>query len=166
MRPEGIEKSHSSLDRLVEHPGTDDDRINFTVIGRLIGFREASIPLVAYSGQPGVAALTARSAVDLGPEHIGRDVVLSFETGDPRCPIIMGCLRAEGGWPLANRPAQVEVNADGQRIAINSAHEIVLRCGEASITLTREGRVDIRGTYIITHAKGVNRIRGGSVQIN
>ena len=44
--------------------------------------------------------------------------------------------------------------------------EIVLRCGEASITLTRAGKVLIRGTYLLSRSSGVNRIKGGSVQIN
>ena len=42
----------------------------------------------------------------------------------------------------------------------------VLVRGKASITLTREGKVLIRGTYLSSRSSGVNRIKGGSVQIN
>jgi hypothetical protein len=42
----------------------------------------------------------------------------------------------------------------------------VLRCGEGSITLTRDGKIVLRGKHIVTHASGVNRIRGGSVELN
>ena len=41
-----------------------------------------------------------------------------------------------------------------------------LRCGKASITLTRAGKVLIRGAYLLSRSSGVNRIKGGSVQIN
>lgn len=49
---------------------------------------------------------------------------------------------------------------------IDAADELVLRCGQASITLRRNGRVLINGTHVETQAEGVNRIKGGSVQIN
>ena len=42
----------------------------------------------------------------------------------------------------------------------------MLRCGQASFVLRRIGRVVIRGTYVETRAKGVNRIKGGSVHLN
>lgn len=66
--------------------------------------------------------------------------------------------------PQAREPTTVEV--DGQRVEIEGHDEIVLRCGQASITLRRNGRLIIRGTYVETRSKGVNRIKGGSVQIN
>ena len=44
--------------------------------------------------------------------------------------------------------------------------EIVLKCGDASITLKRDGKVLLRGAYVETQATGVNRIKGGSVKIN
>ena len=71
---------------------------------------------------------------------------------------------------LAASPAEplqrVEAKLDGKRVVLEAAEEIVLRCGEASITLRSNGRVVVRGTYVETRSKGVNRIKGGSVQIN
>jgi hypothetical protein len=55
---------------------------------------------------------------------------------------------------------------DGQRVELRGEEEIVLRCGEASLTLRRDGRIVVRGTYVETRSKGVNRIKGGIVQIN
>ena len=49
---------------------------------------------------------------------------------------------------------------------LTAGREIVLRCGEASITLTRAGKVLIRGTYILTRSSGANRIKGAAVEIN
>ena len=65
----------------------------------------------------------------------------------------------------APRPA-LYVQVDGERVVLSAAREIVLRCGGASITLTRAGKVLITGEYVLTRARGLNRIRGGSVQIN
>jgi hypothetical protein len=55
---------------------------------------------------------------------------------------------------------------DGKRFVFTAEDEIVLRCGRASITLTRAGKVLIRGAYLLNRSSGVNRIKGGSVQIN
>ena len=66
--------------------------------------------------------------------------------------------------PLAARGAVV--TADGKRVVIEGEEEVSLRCGEASITLRRDGRVVVRGAYVETHASGTNRIKGGSVRIN
>jgi hypothetical protein len=49
---------------------------------------------------------------------------------------------------------------------VTAQDEIVLECGSASVTLRRNGRVIIRGTYIETKSDGTNRIKGGQVQIN
>ena len=58
------------------------------------------------------------------------------------------------------------VQLDDQRLELRAEREIVLRCGKASITLTRAGKVIIQGAYLSSRSSGVNRIKGGSVQIN
>lgn len=136
-------------------------------IGELIGFTgDGARPLVGYAGQPGGAALVARTIPDVRGAHIGREVLLMFEAGDPLRPIIIGCLQSDAAWPSDEPPAQVEADADGQRLVVTAKEEIVLRCGQASITLTKAGKVLIRGTYVSSRSSGVNRIKGGSVQLN
>ncbi|RKH49249.1 DUF6484 domain-containing protein [Corallococcus llansteffanensis] len=102
-------------------------------------------------------------------------VVLLFENGDPGLPLVIGMEQTSSPTPLidevleaAARPAQqpVEAQVDGKRVVIEGEDEIVLQCGQASITLRRNGRVVIRGTLIESHASGTHRIKGGSVQIN
>jgi hypothetical protein len=58
------------------------------------------------------------------------------------------------------------VDADGERLLITARHQLVLRCGKAAITLTQAGKVLIEGTYLSSRSTGVNRIKGGSVQLN
>jgi len=66
----------------------------------------------------------------------------------------------------ADQEEELAVRVDGKRVVIEGQDEIVLRCGEASITLRRNGRIIVRGNYVETRSKGTNRIKGGSVQIN
>jgi hypothetical protein len=73
--------------------------------------------------------------------------------------------------PSADATAQpAERTADDaaipERLELTAEKEIVLRVGDASITLTRAGKIILRGTYVLSRSSGVNRIKGGSVQIN
>jgi hypothetical protein len=60
----------------------------------------------------------------------------------------------------------LDLRVDGRRVELEGHDEVVLRCGLSSITLRRNGRVVIQGTQIETSARGANRIKGGSVEIN
>ncbi len=64
----------------------------------------------------------------------------------------------------ADKPGEVSV--DGKVVSFKAKDQIVLRCGKSSITLTKAGKVVIRGAYLLSRSSGANRIRGGSVQIN
>lgn len=83
---------------------------------------------------------------------------LIFEGGDPARPLIVGFVQAPGSGS--------EARVDGKRVVLSGEEEIELRCGEASISLKKNGKLVIRGAYVETRAKGTNRIKGGSVQIN
>jgi hypothetical protein len=63
-------------------------------------------------------------------------------------------------------PQVIEADVDGRRVRVVAKDEIVLQCGDASITLRRNGRIVIKGTYIETCSEGTNRIKGGQVRIN
>lgn len=139
---------------------------NGAVIGRLAGFAEDGAPLVDFptnsSGQP----VPARTVPPLTTNDRGRGVVLLFEQGDAVRPIILGLLQAPAGLPSPGTVKPLEIKLDGERLVFNAEQEIVLRCGKASIALTRAGKVLIRGAYVLSRSSGVNRIKGGSVQIN
>lgn len=83
---------------------------------------------------------------------------LVFEGGDPARPLIVGFVQPPG-------PGR-EARIDDKRVVLTGEEEIELRCGEASISLKKNGKLVIRGAYVETRAKGTNRIKGGSVQIN
>ena len=136
------------------------------VVGELLALVDGAHPLVRFAAG-GDAAVPARSTVDLHGAHIGAPVLLVFEDGDAARPIVTGVLReGAAGWPLAEPPAQVQVDADGQRMLVHAREQLVLRCGKASITLTKAGKVLIEGSYVLSRSTGVNRVKGGSVQLN
>jgi hypothetical protein len=137
------------------------------VTGELVALAgEGRSPLVTYPGQPGGSAVAAGSVVDLHGAHVGQSVVLLFDGGDPHKPIVIGVLRDDTRCPLPEHVGQVDVSADGERLVVTAREQMVLRCGKASITLTSDGKVTIDGTYVCSRSSGVNRIKGGSVQLN
>jgi len=62
--------------------------------------------------------------------------------------------------------APFTADVDGERVLLRARKEIVLKCGKASITLTKVGKVLIRGVYLLSRSSGVNRIKSGLVQAN
>jgi hypothetical protein len=142
-------------------------RVDGVLIGRLIGFDGAGEPVVDFEGCSAEEGLKARAMAALTEADAGREVALLFEGGDPKKPVVMGLMFR----PSAPRPAVVnrtpgQATVDGERLVFSAEREIVLQCGEASITLTKAGKVLIRGAYVLARSSGVNRIQGGSVQIN
>jgi hypothetical protein len=111
-------------------------------------------PVRAQLASAGAQVRTARAAV-------GREVVLLIDPRPGRAPVLMGFL--ETALPEAT---ELEARVDGRRVELDGRDEIVLKCGQASITLRRNGRIVIRGAQVETHAAGLNRIKGGSVSIN
>ena len=144
----------------------DATRYDGIYTGHLVGFKEACTPLVILPQEHVTAAQPARSIVDLHGEHIGSEVVIQFENGDLSRPIIMGVIRTPSAWPMQERPQNVTVEADDERLTLSAKNQIVLRCGKASITLTQAGKVLIKGTYISSRSSGANRIKGGSILLN
>jgi Domain of unknown function (DUF6484) len=156
--------------------------------GWLVGVDGEGRPVVDFPGNRG-GPRAARRTLPLEPEALRsaaaqrQGVMLLFENGDPRLPVIIGLLQAESATPALDAvlaesaaesapqpepaPAQpMEAHVDGKRVVIEAADEVVLQCGQASITLRRNGKLIIKGTYVETHSTGTNRIKGGSVQIN
>ena len=137
-------------------------RIDGVVIGTLLELPHAGAPSVTYPGCPNGSGLVARCTARLTPTDIGSPVALMFEDGDPARPLVIGLLLGAQATPAP----VASVRLDEQCLELSAEREIVLRCGKASITLTRAGKVIIQGAYLSSRSSGVNRIKGGSVQIN
>ncbi len=118
------------------------------VVGTIVGMMNSAEPLVTYPRSEGGSPVKARTLVAICEKAVGQQAVLAFEEGDIARPIVLGLVRT------------------AEPTGRNVTREIELRCGEASITLTRAGKVLIKGEYILTRAKGLNRIKGAAVSIN
>ena len=133
-------------------------------------------------------AVPVRAVVGLDPATLvdGRAVLAVRVAGEP-APILIGVLDAPVVERLARRvdfepppvaphetldgtldgaDGPLHVAADGRRVTVEAAHELVLRCGEASITLRADGKVVVRGTHILSQSTGPHRLKGGTLSIN
>jgi hypothetical protein len=109
---------------------------------RLHGFDLDDRPLLAGVADLPGEILPARSTVALRRSDIGSDVVLLFEAGNLRRPIIVGVLQAPGVVERSSSPSPtVAVQVDDDRMVITAEREIVLalRRGEHHADARRQG---------------------------
>jgi Domain of unknown function (DUF6484) len=166
MKPVITEPSCESDARAIDSPY----RLGGAVVGTLADFASDGEPRVMFAGG---SPVEARSCVRVERADAGRGVVLLFEDNRVNKPIIVGLLddrRAERQRLPSTAPVvpggQITIDLDGRRMVLSAKQEIVLTCGDASITLTRAGKIIMRGAYVSSHASGVNRIKGATVEIN
>ena len=140
-------------------------KLDGVVIGLLLSISDSGKPLVIFPGNQHETGIEASSTALLKESDIGREVALLFEAGNPERPIVIGRIQ-DPEEMLAPARQEVQLEKDGERLVLTAKEEIVLKCGKASITLTKAGKVIIRGEYLLSRSSGANRIKGGSVQIN
>jgi len=140
-------------------------KLDGVVIGVIMGFSDIGKPLVAFPGNQSKTGIAAHSTTIFEYGDVGCQVALLFESSDPQRPVIIG--RIQHPEEIVQYGQQNKVaELDGERLEFKAGKEIVLRCGKASITLTKAGKIILRGAYVLSRSSGVNRIKGGSVQIN
>lgn len=147
-------------------------------VGWITGVSSEGEPVVDYPGNlagplPAVLAVAATRRDLAAAAERRQAIVVLFDAGDPGRPILLAF--AFPSPPAEEQPAAVEVavsklpevaEVDGRRVRIEGKEEIILHCGEASITLDRQGRITIRGVQVVSQASGVNQVQGGSVRLN
>lgn len=131
----------------------------------------------------------ATTTVPLVQADAGRQITLMFLDQDIEKPVITGVVHnaLDAILALSEEEGQVEdedealfslpptdearatISVDNEpldKLLIEGKDEVTLRCGDASITLTRNGKLILRGKYILSRSSGVNRVLGASVQVN
>jgi hypothetical protein len=143
---------------------TETTQLAGALVGEVTGVDDSGQPFVRWNHTPPVSA---RAVWTPGAPHwrdcIGAQVLVAFLNGDETQPIVMGLLDPPKTRPeeaLQHKPKQPET------LRIEAGQELVIECGDAKISLRRDGRIEIRGTHLISRSSGPNKIKGGSVFIN
>lgn len=155
------------------------------LLGTLVEFDSTGSPRVRVAWEGSWHTLTATPAVSVNAQHLGRQAVLMLAGGQIQAPVLLGFVYSPldsaleqalgatpanegetGDEPQSASREPVEAEVDGDRTVIEGERQVVLRCGEASITLTRAGKIILRGKHLVSRSSGVNRIMGGSIQMN
>ncbi len=137
-------------------------------VARILALSGTEHALVGVDRGGAMQPVRARLAVALEAQDVGRDAAVLFENGEPGRPLVIGLMTSWPGPGGASEPRAEprDLEIDGERLVLTAAREVVLRCGSASITLTDDGKVVIRGAAVSSRSSGVNRITGGTVEIN
>jgi hypothetical protein len=145
---------------LDEKPDTVEDACWQTLTGWVVDTNGEGQPVVDFEGNL-TGPQVARRLVPLDGQALReamaarQPVQLRFEEGNMRRPIIVGLAPKSEGLETSTKDFQVVEGRDG----------LIFRCGKASIVLLRNGKIVLKGTYVETHSEGVNRIKGGVVDI-
>jgi hypothetical protein len=129
---------------------------------RIAGVDDAGRASVIFLGAeaPVPARCTvAPSGIPPRGEIDGAEVLIVFEDGDARRPVIIGFVRDMLWGPQA--PAEVHT-----KVLIEGEEEVVIRCGKSSLSMSADGRVVIKGTRVTSRATEANKVRGAVVLIN
>lgn len=132
--------------------------------GEVVGVDHSGRPLVRWNDLAAVAAQAVWTpGAPAWRDCIGVRVLVGFLTGDEAQPIVLGLLEpppalGHGGDPRADKTPET--------LRVEAGRELVIECGEAKISLRKDGRIEIRGTHLISRSSGPNKIKGGSVFIN
>lgn len=151
-----LENTESLLAKLTDWAKLGGEGVT---VATFAGFNGNDQFLVALTDE--LEPIAALSTLRLTESDIGNQVVVAFERNKVRSPIIIGLLQER------NQPAKQSIfKLDGERLVLKAEREIEFRCGDASIVLTKAGKVLIKGNYVLTRSRGANKIKGAYVDIN
>lgn len=156
MSENELKTAETFVDRLGEWTKLGGEGVSVAIFA---GFNENDQFLISLSDELG--PLPALSTLRLTESDVGDRVVVAFERNKARSPVIIGLLQERK--PPSK---QAVLKLDGERLTLKAEREIEFRCGDASIVLTKAGKVLIKGNYVLTRSRGANKIKGAYVDIN
>jgi hypothetical protein len=116
--------------------------------------------------------LSVEDASGASTEHLAHSCLCSLTEADINTSVVVGCLAGSSeellvlGKLATSGGVAVDAEVDGEKVLVRGKERVVIQCGKSSITLTAAGKVIIKGDYVCSDSKGVNRLRGGSIQLN
>jgi hypothetical protein len=162
-----------SLASRVARAQGSDEPIRQPALATILAIHGRRAQLDLRDGKPPVAARVAShvTSPQLALAASRRqEALVTFVGGERSHGVVIGLLENESApheaAALPDGPELLEAVVDGKRVSIVAADELTLKCGRASITLRRNGRVVVRGSHVETDSEGVNRIKGATVKIN
>ncbi len=98
--------------------------------------------------------------------QLRRALVVRTTDATPRW-VLVGLVRERVSTKAVTaRPGTLEVGMDGETLKLTAERDIVLKCGAASITLRKDGKIEVKGTNVLSASRGPNRIKGASIALN
>lgn len=140
------------------------------IIGQFIGLDEQQRPLITSSLHIKPVVAQAIVTINDDPMLLSGNSVILFMGSD--LPIIMGFVgdtlqnQKQTSFGLVGDTLTSSLHVDGKKINLQAQNEVVLKCGKSSLSLSRNGKVTIKGTNITTRSSGANKIKGANVQVN
>lgn len=142
---------------------TELTQVPGVVSGEVIGADDAGRPLVGWNGLAAVAAQAVWTPnAPRWSDCIGTRVLIGFLNGDEAQPIVLGLLEP----PRSQAKIDPAAEKTPETLRVHAGRELVIECGDAKISLRKDGRIEIRGTHVISRSSGPNKIKGASVFIN
>jgi hypothetical protein len=104
---------------------------------------------------------------------VGDEVLAVSPTGTSTRGVVLGRI----GCPGTQRVRITALDADAQdaptsanepvdSLVLEAKEELILRVGDGSITIRKDGKILIKGKDLVSNAQRMNRIKGGAVSIN
>lgn len=136
--------------------------------GQIVLGQLTALPAAGQAGTAEVRLLGAvrvsASLVALTEADLGQSVALSLLPDGQA--LLLGKLW-DGRTPSLEVQMNVQVDDEApEHRVIEAEQRLELRCGEASLVLHADGRIQLRGHYITSHAQATQRIHGGAVHVN
>lgn len=119
------------------------------------------------------------------PLRVGDEIVASRLSAAGEMVVVIGRLRGPNDAPRVSTPtsdeASPETNSERppapsggtslredvpETLVLEATESLTLRVGDGSITIRADGKILIKGKDLVSHAKNMNRIKGGAVAIN
>jgi hypothetical protein len=132
-------------------------QLPLVAIGEVAGVDGTGRPVVRVRDAEAIATVVWMPHPPEWHDCIGGRVAIGFIDGDERQPLVLGLLDPPRAGASSDRP---------DVLRLESGRSLVIECGEARISLREDGRVEIRGTHVISRSSGPNKVKGGSVHIN